>query len=99
VSARAARRAVTLARRRGARVGLFRPRTLWPFPAREVADLAGRARALVVAEMNLGQIVGEVERAVAGRAAVTGRFRADGQPMTPQDVLEALAATGVGGLA
>jgi len=99
VSARAARRAVTLARRRGARVGLFRPRTLWPFPDREVADLAGRARALVVAEMNLGQIVGEVERAVAGRAAVTGRFRADGQPMTPQDVLEALAATGVGGLA
>ena len=99
IGARAARRAVALARRRGARVGLFRPRTLWPFPDREIADLAGRARALVVAEMNLGQIVGEVERAAAGRAAVTGRFRADGQPLTPEDVLEALGAAGVGGLA
>jgi 2-oxoglutarate ferredoxin oxidoreductase subunit alpha len=99
VGARAARRAVTIARRRGARVGLFRPRTLWPFPDREVADLAGRARAFVVAEMNMGQIVGEVERAVAGRAAVTGRFRADGQPLAPEDVLAALAAVGVTGLA
>ncbi|HBH03526.1 MAG TPA: 2-oxoacid:acceptor oxidoreductase subunit alpha [Candidatus Rokubacteria bacterium] len=99
VSARAARRAVGLARRRGARVGLFRPRTLWPFPDREIADLAGRARALVVAEMNMGQIVGEVERAAAGRTPVTGRFRADGQPLAPEDVLDALAGAGVRGLA
>jgi len=99
VSARAARRAVTVARRGGARVGLFRPRTLWPLPAREIAALAGRARALVVAEMNMGQIVGEVERAAAGRTRVAGRFRADGQPMTPEDVLEALAAVGAQGLA
>ena len=99
MSARAARRAVGLARRRGARVGLFRPRTLWPFPDREIADLAGRARALVVAEMNMGQIVGEVERAAAGRTPVTGRFRADGQPLAPEDVLDALAGAGVRGLA
>jgi 2-oxoglutarate/2-oxoacid ferredoxin oxidoreductase subunit alpha len=98
VSARAARRAVAIARRQGARVGLFRPRTLWPFPDRELADLAGRARALVVVEMNMGQMVGEVSRAVAGRAPVAGRFRADGQPMTPEDVLEALAALGATGL-
>jgi len=99
VSARAARRAVTIARRRGVRAGLFRPRTLWPFPDREIADLAGRAQALVVAEMNMGQIVHEVERAAAGRAVVSGRFRADGQPMAPGDVLAALAAAGVGELA
>jgi 2-oxoglutarate ferredoxin oxidoreductase subunit alpha len=90
VSARAARRAVRVARERGERVGLFRPRTLWPFPDREIAALAGRTRKIVVAEMNLGQVVREVERAVAGRVPVTGRFRIDGQPMAPDDVLAAL---------
>lgn len=99
VSARAARRAVAIARQRGVRAGLFRPRTLWPFPDREIADLAGRVRALVVAEMNMGQMVHEVERAAAGRAAVSGRFRADGQPMSPGDVLAALGAVGAGDFA
>ena len=47
----------------------------------------------------MGQIVGEVERAAAGRTPVTGRFRADGQPLAPEDVLDALAGAGVRGLA
>jgi 2-oxoglutarate/2-oxoacid ferredoxin oxidoreductase subunit alpha len=90
IAARAARRAVTTARERGMRVGLFRPRTLWPFPDEELAALARHARALVVAEMNMGQIVREVERAAAGRTRVVGCLRADGQPMRPDDVLERL---------
>jgi 2-oxoglutarate/2-oxoacid ferredoxin oxidoreductase subunit alpha len=91
VAARAARRAVTLARERGVRVGLFRPRTLWPFPDEEIASIARHVRALVVAEMNMGQLVREVERAAAGRTRVVGCLRADGQPMRPEDVLERLA--------
>jgi 2-oxoglutarate/2-oxoacid ferredoxin oxidoreductase subunit alpha len=92
VSARAARRAVRLARARGLRAGLFRPQTLWPFPDRELAALAGRVGGFLVAEMNLGQAVREVERVVAGRAPVHGCFRVDGQPMAPADVLEGLQA-------
>jgi 2-oxoglutarate ferredoxin oxidoreductase subunit alpha len=95
ISARAARRAVTLARRAGRRVGLLRLRTLWPFPDREVADVARHTRAMVVAEMNLGQVVHEVERSVAGRTAVLGCPRADGQPMAPADILAVLATLGL----
>ena len=91
ISARAALRATRIARARGRRVGLFRPQTLWPFPDRELAALAARVGTIVVAEMNLGQMVREVERAVAGRAPVVGRFRVDGQPMAPEDVLDAIA--------
>jgi 2-oxoglutarate ferredoxin oxidoreductase subunit alpha len=87
IGARAARRAVTLARARGARVGLFRPITLWPFPDRELAAVVRDGSRVVVAEMNMGQVVHEVERALGGRAMVTGRPRADGQPLTPDDVL------------
>jgi 2-oxoglutarate/2-oxoacid ferredoxin oxidoreductase subunit alpha len=91
IGARAARRAVALARAEGARVGLFRPITLWPFPDRELADAVG-GRRVVVAEMNMGQVVREVERAVGARTAVTGQHRADGHPLTPEDVLSGIEA-------
>jgi 2-oxoglutarate/2-oxoacid ferredoxin oxidoreductase subunit alpha len=87
IVARAARRAVAVARAAGIRAGLFRPCTLWPFPDRELADLARRGTNLLVAEMNMGQIVREVERAAGGRATVTGQHRADGQPLAPDDIL------------
>ncbi|MBI2526023.1 MAG: 2-oxoacid:acceptor oxidoreductase subunit alpha [Candidatus Rokubacteria bacterium] len=90
IAARAARRAMTLARARGERVGLFRPRTLWPFPDRELAGIAGRARRVVVAEMNMGQMLGEVERALGGRVPVLPCLRADGLPLMPEDVLASL---------
>ena len=73
-------------------MGLFRPRTLWPFPGRELGEVAARTRAVVVAEMNMGQMLHEVERSVGGRAPVVPCLRADGQPMTPEDVLARLEA-------
>jgi len=90
IAARAARQAMTVARARGERVGVFRPRTLWPFPDRELAELAGRARRVLVAEMNMGQMLREVERSVAGRAPVLACLRADGLPLTPENVLASL---------
>lgn len=89
IVARAARRAVDDARERGIRLGLFRPRTLWPFPERELRELAPRR--LLVAEMNLGQIALEVERC-AGSAAVDRYLRADGRPISPADLLGAAEA-------
>jgi 2-oxoglutarate/2-oxoacid ferredoxin oxidoreductase subunit alpha len=96
ISARAAQQAVRIARGRGERLGLFRPRTLWPFPDRELRTLAGGVRAVVVAEMNMGQMLHEVERCVGGRAPVIPCLRADGQPMRPEDIL-AHAGAGAGG--
>jgi 2-oxoglutarate/2-oxoacid ferredoxin oxidoreductase subunit alpha len=87
ISARAARQAVRVARGRGERLGLFRPRTLWPFPDRELRTLAEGVGAVMVAEMNMGQMLHEVERCVGGRAPVIPCLRADGQPMRPEDIL------------
>ncbi|MDE3112077.1 MAG: 2-oxoacid:acceptor oxidoreductase subunit alpha [Chloroflexota bacterium] len=92
IAARAAERAVTDARSRGERLGLFRPRTLWPFPDVELRAVAERAHTIVVAEMNLGQMLLEVERVVAGRARVEACLRADGTPLTPEDVAHAVAS-------
>ncbi len=91
IVARAAKEAVMVARAQGLRVGLLRPRTIWPFPDREVAKITAGASVVLVAEMNLGQVVREVERAVAGNARVEGLFRADGEAIDPEEILQALA--------
>ena len=92
IVARAAREAVLEARRRGVRAGLLRPLTLWPFPDDAVAEVARRVETVLVAELNLGQLAREVERAVAGAAEVLGHFRADGEPIPPVELLERLIA-------
>lgn len=49
ITARSAKAAVRMARRKGVRAGLFRPLTLWPFPDLEVEKLARQVEAIVVA--------------------------------------------------
>jgi 2-oxoglutarate ferredoxin oxidoreductase subunit alpha len=89
-SARAAARAVELARERGVRAGWLKLLTVWPFPEARIRALAERVPRIVVPEMNLGQIRLEVERLAAGRAQVLGVHRADGLAITPEQVLAAL---------
>jgi 2-oxoglutarate ferredoxin oxidoreductase subunit alpha len=89
IVARAARDAVEQARAIGLRVGLIRPMTLWPFPVEAVAEIAARVDTIIVAEMNLGQMTGEVERVVAGDARVVGCHRADGEPILPSEIFAA----------
>ncbi|HEU5394763.1 MAG TPA: 2-oxoacid:acceptor oxidoreductase subunit alpha [Candidatus Methylomirabilis sp.] len=96
VTARSARAAVRMARAEGVRAGLFRPITLWPFPDAEVGKLAERVEVIVVAEMNLGQIAREVERASRGRADVVGCFKVSGEPIAPQEILRTLRAGALG---
>ena len=84
--ARSAKNAVTRLRKEGCNVGLFRPITIWPFPEERIRELAKQVRTLVVAEMNLGQLVLEVERAARGEAAIEGIFLASGELITPDAI-------------
>ena len=61
-TARSARYAVNELREQGIKAGLFRPITLWPFPEKRITELGEQVKAMVVAEMNLGQMVFEVEK-------------------------------------
>jgi 2-oxoglutarate ferredoxin oxidoreductase subunit alpha len=87
---RSAREAVTRGREEGIRVGLVRPVTLWPFPYDQVAAVARGVDTVIVSEMNRGQLIGEVERATAGRARVVPHLRADGQPISPNELLSTI---------
>jgi 2-oxoglutarate ferredoxin oxidoreductase subunit alpha len=85
---RSAKLAVREAQEMGIRAGLFRPLTLWPFPEEEIEGLARQVKWIVVAEMNLGQMVYEVERCSRGRAEIARVNRADGEPITPEQIRE-----------
>jgi 2-oxoglutarate ferredoxin oxidoreductase subunit alpha len=87
----AARQAIRTARAQGIRAGLFRAITLWPFPTEEIAALAEQVDRIVVAEMNLGQMLGEVERAAGHAKRIHTCLKADGETITPEEILAAIA--------
>jgi 2-oxoglutarate ferredoxin oxidoreductase subunit alpha len=86
-TARPAKAAAAMARKKGLRVGLLKLLTLWPFPGEEVRKFAGRARKIFVPELNLGQMLGEVERFACGKSEVIGINRVDGALLTPEGIL------------
>ncbi|MBP2637295.1 MAG: korA 3 [Firmicutes bacterium] len=86
-SARTAYAAIDEARSKGIKVGLFRPITMWPFPAKQIKEVAGKVKHIVVAEMNQGQYVIEVERAVAGKVPVTLHAKYNSEAITPAELL------------
>ena len=90
ITARAARRAVLQLRAQGVRAGLFRPITLWPFPERQLQQAAAQACAVLVPELNAGQLRLEVQRVLAGRSGlrVEGLNRIDGDTITPEQIAQ-----------
>jgi 2-oxoglutarate ferredoxin oxidoreductase subunit alpha len=89
IVARAVLSAVRKAREEGIKAGLLRLITLWPFPEKNVAKIAKQAKAIVVAEMNCGQLVREVERS-AKETPVVFLSKLGEDPHTPMEILEAI---------
>ncbi|HBK85712.1 MAG TPA: 2-oxoacid:acceptor oxidoreductase subunit alpha [Firmicutes bacterium] len=89
-TARSAARAVSLAREQGIKAGLMRPITIWPFPEKLITQYASQLKSLVVAEMNLGQYVNEVERAAQGQVPIKRVLQANGELIRPDTILQAI---------
>jgi len=90
ITSRVAQRAIQAARARGIRAGKFRLISAWPFPEQQIRDLAGRVKAFVVPELNLGQMVREVERAAGGKAKTISVTHAGGGVHDPEVILNAI---------
>ncbi|MEM3703854.1 MAG: 2-oxoacid:acceptor oxidoreductase subunit alpha [Candidatus Bathyarchaeia archaeon] len=93
IVARAALSAVRKARQKGIKAGLLRPITLWPFPEKHVAKAAENAKAIIVPEMNCGQMVREVERAAKG-TRVFHLPKLGEEPHAPMEILEFIGRHG-----
>jgi 2-oxoglutarate/2-oxoacid ferredoxin oxidoreductase subunit alpha len=88
ITSRVAQRAIEVARQDGLKVGMFRLITAWPFPEEAIASIAKSVKAIVVPELNLGQMVREVERAAAGRCRVVPVSHAGGSVHRPEQIVE-----------
>ena len=86
-TSRSARYAVNIAREQGIKAGMFRIKTFWPFPDKQIKALAGKVKGIVIPEMNLGMCSLELERCAQGKVPVLGIFRVDGEPINPDQIL------------
>jgi len=90
ITSRVGRMGVEMARKRGVKIGIIRLIVCWPFPEKRIRELAGKVKAFVVPEINLGQMVLEVERCCAGKAAAICVPHAGGGVHDPKDICKAL---------
>jgi 2-oxoglutarate ferredoxin oxidoreductase subunit alpha len=89
-AARVARTAVERMRAEGLKAGLFRPITLWPFPAQPLREVAAGARAVMAVEMSSGQMVEDVRLAIEGAVPVFHHGRTGGMVPSPDGVVDAV---------
>ncbi len=88
--ARSALRAVLDARKHGVRAGLLQLITLFPFPRGNVSPVLSECRAVLVPEMNMGQISREVHRVNKFDCRIVKYNRVDGQIITPTEIFKSL---------
>jgi len=85
-ASRIAKGAIKRLRKQGLKVGLFRPITLWPFPAPQLRDLAKKVGNFMVFEMSAGQMIEDVLLALQGKANVGFHGRPGGVVPTPVEL-------------
>ena len=89
-AARIAEKAIEMARKKGIKVGLLRPITLWPFPSKEIEAAAKNVKGILVAEINAGQMVDDVKLAVSGCVPVVHYGRLGGIVPEPEEMVNVL---------
>ncbi len=85
-SARSALELATNRRLKGELIGLLELQSIWPFPEALIRKKCSRAKAVVVVEMNMGQLLGHVKAAVPDPSKVFLANRIDGKLITPENI-------------
>lgn len=93
-SARIVKSAVNSAREAGIKAGMFRPKTLWPFPVKELNKACENASELLCVEMSKGQMIDDVKLAINCSKPVSFFGRTGGVIPTPAEVLEQIKKIG-----
>ena len=89
-TARTAYEAVLNARKKGLNVGFVRLVTIWPFADKIIFELAKKVRGILVAELNYGQLVGEVQRAANGNCPVKLCAKYDMTIFEPEEIEQSI---------
>lgn len=98
ISARSAMQAVRNARSEGIKAGLIKLETVWPFPEELIRKVAANAKALIMAEINGGQMVLELERCACGACPVRLISNFGGAILHPRMIFDAISKAAKGKL-
>ncbi len=93
-TSRIAKTAMAMAKKKGYKVGIIRPITLWPFPFEAFEKALNRRKSFLTVEMSMGQMVEDVKLAVNGRGDVHFFGRTGGVVPTPNEILEKIEEIG-----
>ena len=85
-TARTAYESVLNLRKKGLKIGFVRLITIWPFADKIIFEIAKKVRGILVAELNFGQIVGEVQRAAMGNCPVKLCAKYDMTIFEPEEI-------------
>lgn len=88
ISSRICRSAIDLARQEGIKVGLFRPKTLFPFPEAQLKALADRGCSFIAVEMSNGQMRDDIRLAIACSQPVELVNRMGGNLITLEQIMD-----------
>ena len=89
-SARSAIHIAKNRREKGEKIGVLELQSIWPFPADLVREKCMGAKAVVVVEMNMGQVLAQVRASVDKPEKVFLANRVDGKLIAPSDIKQLL---------
>ena len=89
-TARTAYESVLNLRKKGLKVGFVRLITIWPFAYKIIYEVAKKVRGILVAELNFGQVVGEVQKAAMGKCPVRLCAKYDMTIFEPEEIESAI---------
>ena len=98
VAARVSQNAIDEARKKGIKVGMIRPITLWPFPKTVLNAAADKVKAFISVELNMGQMIEDIELATRCKKPVYLCNRTGGMIPTTQNVLDKIEKVNKGGV-
>lgn len=79
---------MNILRGRGIKTGVFQVVTVWPFPDYEVKAICRISKAIFVPELNMGQMIGEVEKANSSKTPVIGINKVNSLSINPSEIVK-----------
>lgn len=77
-------------RKKGIKFGVFRPKTLYPFPTKRLAELSQKAKLIIDVEMNLGQMLRDVRLSVLQNAQISFVGKPVGDWLKPSEIINTI---------
>ena len=90
ITARVSKNAIVEARKKGIKVGMIRPITLYPFPKAPLAKAAAKVKSFLTVELNMGQMKEDVELAIRCSKPISMCNRVGGMIPSADEVLAAI---------